>query len=82
MESLSEEQLKKTIDTIKTFKKMIAEIGSKEAVVSHLVNETGLTKEECEAAFDIYNNIRLADEVQTICEIEKIQIIKVIIKNY
>ncbi len=63
MGSLSKEELEKMIETIKSFKKMITEMGSKEAVVSHLINETGLTKEECEIAFDIYNNIRLPDGV-------------------
>ncbi|WP_342755932.1 hypothetical protein [Kineothrix sedimenti] len=63
MENLSKEKLERTIETIKSFKKMIVEIGSKEAVVSHLVNETGLSEEECEIAFDIYNNIKLPDDV-------------------
>lgn len=63
MGSLSKEELEKMIEAIKSFKKMITEIGSKEAVVSHLISETGLSKEECEIAFDIYNNIRLPDEV-------------------
>lgn len=63
MKNLSKEQLERTIETIKSFKEMIAEIGSKEAVVNHLINETGLAKEECELAFDFYNNIRLPDGV-------------------
>lgn len=61
MENLSKEQLERTLETIKSFKKMIAEIGSKEDVVSHLINKTGLSKEECELAFDFYSNIRIPD---------------------
>lgn len=63
MSRLSKEQLEKTIETIKSFKQMIGEKGTKEAAISYLMSETGLTENECELAFDFYNDIQLPDKL-------------------
>ncbi len=57
----NKQQLEQTILTIKSFKEMMNEKGSKEAVINHLMSETGLTKEECESAYDVYNGISESD---------------------
>lgn len=56
---LTQEQLQNTIETIKQMKALIAQKGSKEAVVAYFMEETGLPKEECETAFQFYDNIKL-----------------------
>lgn len=63
MEQLTKKQLEKTIETIKSFKQIISEKGTKEAVVIYLMSETGLTEDECETAFDFYNNIQLPEKL-------------------
>ena len=59
MENLTKEQMEKTINTIRDFKKLIQEKGSKERTVHYLMQETGLAKEECETAFDFYDGVKL-----------------------
>lgn len=62
MEQPTKTQLEKTTETIKSFKQMISEKGTKKEVISYLMSETGLTKEECESAYDFYDNIQLPDK--------------------
>jgi putative transcriptional regulator len=57
--NVTKERLQGAINSIHQFKQMIAEQGSKEKTVDYLVKETGLSKEECESAFEFYNNIQL-----------------------
>jgi len=59
MENITKEQLKKTINTIQDFKQLIKEKGSKGETVNYLMQETKLSKEECEMAFDFYNGVKL-----------------------
>jgi len=59
MENLTVEQLERTINTIRDFKQLIKEKGSKEETVNYLMQETNLSKEECETAFDFYDSIKL-----------------------
>ncbi|MGL6197429.1 MAG: hypothetical protein ACRC3H_00710 [Lachnospiraceae bacterium] len=63
MEKLTKEQLERTLKTIRDFKQLIADKNSKSEVVSYLMKETGLSKSECEQAFDIYNNIELPIDI-------------------
>ena len=59
MENLTKEQLEKTIRTIRDFKQLIKDKGSKEETVKYLMQETNLSKEECETAFDFYDGVNL-----------------------
>lgn len=59
MNSLSKEQLADTMTTIRGFKQLIREKGSKQETIQYLMQETGLPKEECETAFDFYDGIQL-----------------------
>jgi len=59
MENITKEQLEKTINTIRDFKQLIKEKGSKGETVNYLMQETKLSKEECETAFDFYNGVKL-----------------------
>ena len=59
MESLTMEQLEQTINTILDFKQLIKEKGSKEKTINYLMQETNLSKEECETAFDFYDGVKL-----------------------
>ena len=59
MENLTKEQLEKTINTIRDFKQLIKDKGSKEETVKYLMQETNLSKEECETAFDFYDGVNL-----------------------
>ena len=59
MENLTVEQLEQTINNIRDFKQLIKEKGSKEETVNYLMQETKLSKEECETAFDFYDGVKL-----------------------
>jgi hypothetical protein len=59
MDNISKEKLAQTMATVHDFKQLSAEKGSKEATVNYLLQETGLTKDECETAYDFYNGIQL-----------------------
>lgn len=59
MEKLTKEQIERTVKSIHDFKELIAEKGSKSEVTAYLMRETGLSKDECEQAFDFYKNIEL-----------------------
>ena len=69
MEILTKEQFEETIKTIQDFKQLIKEKGSKEETVNYLMQETQLSKEECETAFDFYDGIRLPNKFQFAGEI-------------
>ena len=58
MEKLTREQLEETRKIIQDFKQLIKEIGSKEETVNYLMQETKLSKKECETAFDFYEGVK------------------------
>ena len=59
VETLTKQQLEHTIKMIQDFKQLIKEKGSKDETVHYLMQETQLSKEECEKAFDFYNGVTL-----------------------
>ena len=59
MEELTKQQFEETVKRIKEFKQLIQEKGSKEETVNYLMQETQLSKEECETAFDFYDGVIL-----------------------
>lgn len=63
MEKLTKEQIERTVKSIHDIKELIAEKGSKSEVAAYLMRETGLSKAECEQAFDFYNNIGLPTDL-------------------
>ena len=61
MENLTKKQIEKTIETIRDFKELIKNKGSKTETVNFLMQETNLSKEECEAAVDFYDGVKLPE---------------------
>ena len=59
MESVTKEQMEDIKKIIEDIKMLIAKKGSKEEAVRHFMQETGLPQEECEQAFEFYNNVKL-----------------------
>ena len=59
MENPTSRQIEETIKMIQDFKQLIKEKGSKEEMVSFLMQETQLSKEECESAYDFYDGVQL-----------------------
>lgn len=66
MEKLTKEQLEKTLETVREFKQLIVEKGSKDETIAYLVQETELSEAECEKAFYFYNNIGLPTDLSAL----------------
>ena len=57
MKNLTKQQLEDSIKGMLDFKQLIKEKGTKEETVKYLIQETQLSKEDCEMAFDFYNGL-------------------------
>lgn len=54
-----DDKVKETIKRFKETKELLLEFPTKEEAVNYLVNETGISKEECSTAYDFIMKMQL-----------------------
>ena len=54
-----DDKVKETIKRFKETKELLLEFPTKEEAVNYLVNETGISKEECSIAYDFIMKMQL-----------------------
>lgn len=62
MNIVSKEEFEKAFERLKEFKILVGQFANKEDCIEYLMEESNLSRAECEQAYEFYSKLDLSDE--------------------
>lgn len=62
MNKISKEEFEKALERLKEFKRLVSQFVNKEDCIEYLMEESNLSRAECEQAYEFYSKLDLSDE--------------------
>ena len=59
-----DDKIKQSLERLKEAKEILKQFETKEEAVEYLVKETGISKDECSNAYDIFMKMNLEKEIE------------------